>query len=61
MQDSGAEWTILRASWFAQNFSESYLREPVLGGEVALPAGAVGEPFIDADDIADVAVAALTE
>ncbi len=61
VQDSGAEWTILRASWFAQNFSESYFREPVLGGEVALPAGTVAEPFVDADDIADVAVAALTE
>lgn len=58
---SGLDWTILRASWFAQNFSESYLRDPVVGGEVVLPAGDTGEPFIDADDIADVAVAALTE
>ena len=61
VQDSGADWTILRASWFAQNFSESYLREPVLDGEVVLPAGNVAEPFVDADDIADAAVAALTE
>ncbi|MDQ2997572.1 MAG: NAD(P)H-binding protein [Chloroflexota bacterium] len=61
VQESGAEWTILRASWFAQNFSENFLLEAVLSGEVALPAGNVGEPFIDADDIADVAVAALTE
>lgn len=61
VQESGAEWTILRCSWFAQNFSESYLREPVVSGEVVLPAGDVGEPFVDADDIADVAVAALTE
>ena len=37
------------------------MRDLVLGGEVALPAGDVREPFIDADDIADVAVAALTE
>jgi uncharacterized protein YbjT (DUF2867 family) len=51
----------VRCSWFAQNFSEDYLREPVLAGEVALPAGDVPEPFVDADDIADVAVAALTE
>jgi len=58
---SGIEWTLLRASWFAQNFSESYLLEPVLAGEVALPAGHVGEPFVDAEDIADVAVAALTQ
>jgi len=61
VQDAGVEWTILRASWFSQNFSEAFLRDLVLGGEVALPAGDVREPFIDADDIADVAVAALTE
>ncbi len=61
VQESGADWTILRASWFAQNFSEHFLLEPVLGGVIALPAGDVAEPFVDVDDIADVAVAALTE
>lgn len=61
VRDSGLEWTLVRASWFAHNFSESYLREAVLAGEVALPVGAVGEPFVDVDDIADVAAAALTE
>ncbi|MBC6459741.1 NAD(P)H-binding protein [Actinomadura sp. HBU206391] len=61
VRDSGAEWTILRASWFSQNFSEHFLLEPVLGGEVAFPAAAVAEPFVDVEDIADVAVAALTE
>lgn len=58
---SGADWTILRCSWFAQNFSESFMLDMVLSGEVALPVGAVGEPFIDADDIADAAVAAFTD
>jgi uncharacterized protein YbjT (DUF2867 family) len=58
---SGADWTVLRCSWFSQNFSEGYLLEPVRSGHVALPAPAVGEPFLDADDIADVAVAALTQ
>jgi len=53
--------TIVRASWFAQNFSESFLVDAVRAGVVALPVGDVGEPFVDADDIADVAVAALTE
>jgi uncharacterized protein YbjT (DUF2867 family) len=61
VQQAGAEWTIVRCSWFSQNFSENYLLEPILSGKVALPAGNVPEPFVDAEDIADVAVAALTE
>ncbi|TMR02698.1 NmrA family transcriptional regulator [Actinomadura soli] len=60
VQASGMAWTVVRASWFAQNFSEDYLLDPVREGEVVLPAGDVPEPFVDADDIADVAVAALT-
>ena len=59
--EADVDLTVVRASWFAQNFSEGYLLEPVLAGEVALPVGDVPEPFIDVDDIADVAVAALTE
>ncbi|MET7297919.1 NAD(P)H-binding protein [Embleya sp. NPDC005575] len=58
---SGAQWTIVRASFFAQNFDEGEFLGPIMDGEVALPVGDVGEPFIDVDDIADVAVAALTE
>jgi uncharacterized protein YbjT (DUF2867 family) len=58
---SGAEATIVRCSWFMQNFSESYFAEMLAAGEVALPAGDVREPFVDVEDIADVAVAALTE
>lgn len=61
LQDSGADWTVVRATWFSQNFSEDYLLEPVLSGQIALPAGDVEEPFVDAGDVADVAVAALTE
>ena len=61
LQASGADWTIVRCSWFGQNFTESYFLEPLLAGELALPADGVREPFVDADDIADVAVAALTE
>ncbi|MEE8146161.1 MAG: hypothetical protein V3T24_01035, partial [Longimicrobiales bacterium] len=48
-------------SWFSQNFTEGEFLDMVLAGEIALPAGEVGEPFVDADDIADVAVAALTK
>ncbi|WP_315855085.1 hypothetical protein [Chenggangzhangella methanolivorans] len=58
---SGADWTILRCSWFAQNFSESFMGEGVAAGALVLPAGAVPEPFVDCDDIADVAFASLTE
>jgi uncharacterized protein YbjT (DUF2867 family) len=58
---SGADLTIVRSTWFAQNFSEDYIVDGVRNGEVALPARDVPEPFVDADDIADVAVAALTD
>lgn len=51
--------TVLRASWFMQEFSEGSLHDMVLGGVVALPVGDVPEPFVDVDDVADVAVAAL--
>ena len=61
VQDAGVEWTIVRASWFCQNFSEGEFLDMVLNGEITLPAGDVAEPFIDIDDIANVAVAALTE
>ncbi|RWE08947.1 MAG: NmrA family transcriptional regulator [Mesorhizobium sp.] len=60
LKASGADWTILRCAWFSQNFSESFLLDPLLAGEVALPVGNVGEPFVDADDIADAAVTVLT-
>ena len=60
LQDTGADWTILRASWFNQNFSENFFLEPLLAGEVALPATLAAEPFVDVDDIAEIAAAALT-
>jgi uncharacterized protein YbjT (DUF2867 family) len=58
---SGVEWTVLRCSWFNQNFSENFMLDSLVAGELVLPAGNVGEPFIDTNDIADAAVAALTE
>jgi uncharacterized protein YbjT (DUF2867 family) len=61
VRNSGAELTILRSTWFAQNFSEAGFLDYVLAGEVTLPAPDTPEPFVDVDDIADVAVAALTE
>jgi len=61
LQESDADWTIVRCSWFSQNFSENYLLDPILAGEVALPASDVPEPFVDVEDIADVAAKALAE
>lgn len=61
VRSSGLAWTILRAAWFDQNFSEGMLVDGVMAGTVAFPAGDVREPFVDADDIAAVAVAALTD
>lgn len=61
VRNSGVDFTIVRAAWFAQNFSEGYLRDPILAGVLPMPGGDIAEPIIDIDDIADVAVAALTE
>ncbi len=61
VKESGAEWTVVRCAWFMQNFDEDFLLDPVLGGELVLPAADVPEPFVDTRDIADVVVAALTE
>lgn len=59
VMNSGADWTVVRAAFFAQNF-EDFMYEDVKAGEFAMPAGNTREPVIDADDVADVAVAALT-
>ncbi|MEP4196833.1 MAG: NmrA family NAD(P)-binding protein [Aliishimia sp.] len=61
VRNSGLPFTIVRAAWFAQNFSEGYLRDPILGGVLPMPGGDIAEPIIDIDDIADVVVAALTQ
>jgi uncharacterized protein YbjT (DUF2867 family) len=51
----------VRASYFMQNFSEAAFADGVRAGEIVFPAGETPEPFVDAEDIADVAVAALTQ
>lgn len=58
---SGADATVVRASWFAQNFNESFILDALMTGELALPVADVKEPFIDVEDIADVVTAALTD
>jgi uncharacterized protein YbjT (DUF2867 family) len=60
LQNSGLNWNIVRCSWFSQNFSESVMLQGILDGELVLPATDTIEPFVDADDIADVVVATLT-
>lgn len=61
IQNSGVDWTILRCSWFFQNFSEAHFLEPIIQGELALPVGNIAEPFVDVEDIAEIAVQALTQ
>ena len=61
VMNSGLEWTVVRASWFFQNFSEGAFVDMVLDNRVTVPAGNTLEPFVDVDDIADVAAAALTQ
>jgi len=61
VQNSGLSNTVVRASWFNQNFSEGMFREFIEAGTIALPVGSVGEPFIDVDDISDVVVASLID
>ncbi|MGW3941798.1 NmrA family NAD(P)-binding protein [Streptomyces phaeochromogenes] len=61
LRESGAEWTVVQADWFFQNFSEGLLLEGVQSGELVFPAGEVKVPFIDTRDLADVVVKALTD
>jgi uncharacterized protein YbjT (DUF2867 family) len=61
VRGSALQWTVLRSNNFDQNFDEELWHAPLVAGELALPAGAVPEPFIDIEDVADVADAVLTE
>lgn len=60
LRSSGADWTVVRASWFAQNFSEGPLVEGLRYGELVFPAGEVREPFVDLRDVGEVVAAVLT-
>ena len=61
LEQSGIDWNVVRASWFMQNFSESFMLDGILARNLVLPQPKASEPFISVDDIADVAVAALTQ
>ena len=58
---AGAEWTILRSAFFFQNFTEAFWAEEIAAGSLTMVESTVGEPFVDADDLADVAVATLLD
>ncbi|MGX2995032.1 NAD(P)H-binding protein [Streptomyces sp. JNUCC 64] len=59
---SGVDWTILRPTWFAQNFTEEWFLSSVLThGELRVPTGGGREPFVDLADVAEVAAVTLTE
>ncbi|GAA3442434.1 NAD(P)H-binding protein [Planomonospora venezuelensis] len=60
VRESGVEWTIIQPNNFDQNFDEDLWREPLRAGRLALPIGDVPEPFVDAEDVAEVAAALLT-
>ena len=61
IQQSGMSWTVVRSSWFNQNFSEGLFNQFVMDRRIALPVGEVTEPFIDIDDIGEIVVASLTD
>jgi uncharacterized protein YbjT (DUF2867 family) len=59
--DSGADWTIVRPAWFMQGFSEDFLHEYVMAGEIRVCAGTGAEAWIDTDDVGDVMAAVLLD
>ncbi|MFI8962215.1 NmrA family NAD(P)-binding protein [Streptomyces sp. NPDC053493] len=61
LRAAGVELTVVRAAFFAQNFDEGLLAEGVAAGTIAFPAGRTAEPFVDADDLADVVVETLVQ
>lgn len=61
VRESGAEWTIVRPAWFMQGFSEDFLRDYVLAGEVRVSAGTGGEAWIDTNDVGDVMATAILD
>lgn len=61
VMNSGLDWGVVRASWFMQNFSEGFFLDSILNGHAVVPKGSAPEPFVDVDDIADMAVLQLTD
>lgn len=61
LEASGLQYTLLRPSWFMQNYSTTNAESIRTQGAFYEPSGDAKTGFIDARDIAAVAVKALTE
>lgn len=61
LQALDIDWTILRCSWFYQNFSEGFFLDAIRAGEIALPGSPAPDPFADVEDVADIAAAAFAD
>lgn len=61
IRNSGIAFTIVRASFFMQNFSEGFWADSIAAKDFLILFVNAKEPFVDADDIADVVVAALLD
>ena len=60
LERSGLRYNIIRPNWFMQNFNTFWLAGIRDEGKIRLPAGTAKTSFIDARDIAAVAVRLLT-
>jgi uncharacterized protein YbjT (DUF2867 family) len=58
---AGDRLTVVRPTWFMQNFTESFFADGVAAGTLVAPTGDGAEPFVDVEDIAAVAAAALLD
>ncbi len=59
--NSDINTVVVRVDWFMQNFSEYFFLDPIKAGVLAAPQAETKIPFIDLDDVADVALKALIE
>ena len=61
LRSSGLSWTFVRASFFHQNLSTTHAADIRDRDEILVPAGAGATAFVDAEDVGDVAAAALLD
>lgn len=59
--NSGLNYTLVRASWFNQNFSEGAFKDYILAGHMALPMPEARIPYTDTRDIADMVTKVLLD